>query len=284
MSDNFDDLIEANKQSRAFDVGEEVSEEVSTEVEPEEATEVEGAEGDNVDDTEDSHADKTRKGRERAEQLRKSEAEKDRLATNNTELKIRLAKLEGQMEERGRQGPVVAPPEVPLDPDETLTRGELLEELRKREDMRIAEAEIADEKRLAYSSKYSELVYGALENHEDKDEILKMFRSNDPGDFDKYGVKRSNDPVFDFEVNLANAERDILRRKNKELSKQLDGKNPKVREDATDGAGVGGDVDPKPKPKVEKIDATDPDSQAFMGYLKESNPKAYEKLSGKYRT
>lgn len=279
---SFEELAEANAASRALEPEEEVATE--TEVEPEEDTE-EVTEGESAEESEElSHKEKTRRGRERAEQLRQSEAKSDRLATDNTELKIRLAKIEGQMEERERQGPLAAPPEDSFDPDEPLTRGELEEVLRKENAKRNAEMDKLVAEDAAYASKYKELVYGVLEDNEDKDEILALFNSNDPSDFEKYGTKRSTDPVRDFEVNLANAERDILRRKNKKLNEQLGGKNPKVREDETDGSGVGSDIETKPKPKVELIDATDPDSRAYMDYLKKNDPKAYEKLGKKYRT
>jgi len=284
-SKTIDALNEANRQSRALEpdaIGEEVTEEVIQEVdvEPDEAVEVEG---DHVDDGE-SHAEKTKRGRERAEKLRKSEAENERLATDLSEAKLRLAKLEGKMEERERQGPVAAPPEEPFDPDETLTRGELKEVLDREKARLEQEREIAYDKELAYSTKYKDLTFSLLDGHEDKDAILSLFRSNDPDDIDKYDSRHTGDPVRDVEINLANAERDILRKKNKELSEQLGGKNPKVREDVTDGSGVGAGKDPDPKPKVDKIDATDPDSKEYMDWLKKTYPKTHEKLEEKYRT
>lgn len=277
-----EELIKANALSSRALPPKEAEEEVVTEVEPEEVIE-EVTEGETTEE-EPTHAEKTQRGRERAEQLRKSEAERGRIATELVEAKIKLAKLEGQIEERGRQGPLVAPPEEPFDKDETLTRGELEEVLRKERDKSDAELELVIARDAAYASRYSELVYGTLENNEDKDEILALFNSNDPKDFERYGTKRSTDPVSDFEVNLANAERDILRRKNKELNEQLGGKNQKVREEEPDGAGVAGNIDSKPTPKVELIDATDKDSRAFMDFVKRDFPKTHEKMSGKYRT
>ena len=285
--ETLDALKEANKQSRALEpdaAGEEINEEVVPEVdvEPEEANE---AEGENIDETEEeSHAEKTKRGRERAEKLRKSEADNERLATDLSEAKLQLAKLEGKMEERDRQGPVVVPPEEPFDPDETLTRGELKEELAKEKAKLERERELAYDKELAYATKYKELTFSFLDGHEDKDEILSLFRSNDPDDIDKYDSRHTGDPTRDVEINLANAERDILRKKNKELSEQLGGKNPKVREDVTDGSGVGAGAEPDPKPKVEKIDATDPDSRDFSDWLKKTYPKTHEKMEEKYRT
>jgi hypothetical protein len=280
---SFEDLAEANALSDGALEPEVVEEEVVPEpdVEPEEVIETEG---DQVEPEELSHAEKTQRGRERAEKLRKSEAENERLATELVESQIRLAKIEGQMEERDRQGPLVAPPEEPFDPDETLTRGELEEVLRKEaEKLRIEREKVIAED-TAYASKYKELVFSVLDSHEKKDKILELFRSNKPEDIDKYDTRHFGNPARDFEINLANAERDILKAENVELIKQLGGKNPKVREDEPDGAGVAGDVEPKPKPKVELIDATDPDSQAYMTWLKVDDPKAYDKLKEKYRT
>jgi len=280
------DLEAANPYNKAADFEEPVVEEPV--VEPvEEVTEPEEpeVEGEGEPTEKELHAEKTKRGRERAELLRKSEAEKNRLASELAESNLRLAKLEGQMEERLRQGPDMAPPDDNRDPDETLTRGQMEEELRRmRAQDDLAKEEIY-QKELVYSAKYREVTFDSLDGHDKEDEILALFRSNDQEDIEKYNAKYSDNPERDFQINLANAERDIYRRENKELAEKLQGKNPKVREEDVDGSGVGGDsATPDATPEKEKVDMSDPRVREFMKFSKDRGGKYHEKLKEKYQT
>ncbi len=255
-------------------IEEEVSEEIVPEPEVEETDELEVAP---EEDDELSQVEKTKRGREQAEKIRKAEAESSRLASELSDTTAKLARLEGRLDEIGRQGPQdVAPPEE-LDPDETLTVREMREILRQEQAKDDAEKEELAAKRVAYSEEYTRLTYDRLEDNANKDEIIKLFKSDDA----KYDQVVFGDPAKDFEYNFANAEREVLSKQNAELQKKLAGKNKKLREDDPVGAGVGGGT-PETQDVSQPKSTPGPMAASYLAHLDKKDPEAAKKLRDKH--
>ena len=282
MRETGERTVSIEQLTEAYRAGEEVEQEVAEEpVVPEEANEevqeepVESEETLEVEDDE-SHAEKTRKGRERAEKLRKTEAENERLAAELAEVQLKLARQEGRFEEMSRHGPEMAPPE-PVDPDEPMTRGELEAVLAAERKRTKDEQDELNRVVTEYTSDYKKLLGSIEEDHPHRDKILDLMTSRDPEIMDRYNYLYSDNAKSNFDINFEKAELDVLKKDNMELNSKLSKKNPKVREDEVEGAGVGG-VGKSGEKAVKLKPVTDEASKIYIENLRKRDPAAAQRL------